>query len=191
MSIDSARIACTGCDYESTEVYRPIRISYKARGGRVIETSRAKGWCYACADYSDIEGVSKEDLNEALATKERERLEARSRQDELSIGLLSNLLRRPEKKMIQLQIEDLEKKIAEIAELIEIVRNRKSNARCLKCGSDRTVKVRFDPESNIAHNFQHECGGHLQIIHDHSGPRFHFRLSTYILNEEGELLGKE
>jgi len=31
----------------------------------------------------------------------------------------------------------------------------------------------------------------LQIIQDHSGPRFIFRVSTYVLNEEGELLGEE
>jgi hypothetical protein len=31
----------------------------------------------------------------------------------------------------------------------------------------------------------------LRIIHDHSGPRFHFRRTTYVLNEEGELLAEE
>jgi hypothetical protein len=30
----------------------------------------------------------------------------------------------------------------------------------------------------------------LRIIHDHSGPRFHFRMTTYVLNEEGELLAE-
>jgi hypothetical protein len=92
---------------------------------------------------------------------------------------------------LQYQLEWLDKEIAELGELLEIAKNRESKARCLKCWSDRTAPLTFDSESNIAHDFQHECGGNLQIIHDHSGPRFHFFVSTYVLNEEGEFLGEE
>lgn len=191
MSIDSARIVCTGCDYETREVYRPIRIRYQTRNGRTVETGCAKGWCYDCASYSDIEKMNQGELHDELVSKERERLEARHRQHDLNRGLLSNFRHRSEKRQLQYQLEWLDKEIAELRGLLEIAKSRKSKARCLKCWSDRTAPLTFDSESNIAYDFKHECGGNLQIIHDHSGPRFNFRVSTYILNEEGEFLGKE
>lgn len=191
MSIDSAGIVCTGCDYETREVYRPIQIRYQTTNGRTVETGRAKGWCYDCASYSDIERMNQGKLHNDLVSKESERLEARHRQDELNRGLLSNFRHRSEKRQLQYQLEWLDKEIDELGGLLEIAKGRKSKARCLKCWSDRTAPLTFDSESNIAHDFQHECGGNLQIIHDHSGPRFNFRVSTYVLNQEGELLGEE
>jgi len=191
MSIDSARIVCTGCDYETREVYRPIRIRYQTVNGRTVETGRAKGWCYNCASYSDIERMNQGELHDEMVSKERERLDARHRQDGLNRGFLSNFRHRPEKRQLQYQLECLDEEIAELGRLLEIAKSRKSKARCLKCWSDRTAPLTFDSESNIAYNFQHDCGGNLQIIHDHSGPRFNFRVSTYVLNEEGELLGEE
>jgi hypothetical protein len=191
MSIDSARIVCTGCDYETREVYRPIRIRYQTTKGRTVETGRAKGWCYDCASYSDIEIMNQGELHDELISKERERLEAHHRHDELNRGFLSNFRHRSEKRELQHQFEWLDKEIDKLGGLLEIAKNRKSKARCLKCWSDRTAPLTFNSDSNIACDFQHECGGNLQIIHDHSGPRFNFRVSTYLLNEEGELLGEE
>jgi hypothetical protein len=131
------------------------------------------------------------EFHDELVSKERERLEARNRLDELNRGFLSNFRHRTEKGQLQYQVEWLDKEIAELDRLLEIAKSRKSKARCLKCGSERTAPITFNSESNIAHDFQHECGGNLQIIHDHSGTRFSFRVSTLVLNEEGELLGKE
>jgi len=191
MSFDSARIVCTGCDYETLEVYRPIRIRYRTTKGRIIETGCAKGWCYDCASYSDIERMNQGALNEELLSKERERLKARHRQDKLNRSFLSNFQLQLEKRQLLYHLERLDEQIAELKRLLEIAQSRKSKARCLKCWSDRTAPLTFDPENNIAYGFQHECGGNLKIIHDHSGPRFIFRVSLYILNEEGELLGEE
>lgn len=191
MSIDSARVVCTGCDYEEKEVYRPIRIRYQTANGRTIETGRAKGWCYNCASYSDIESINPGELHDELVSKERERTEARNRQDELNCGFLSKLRHRAEKKQLQHHLKCLDEEIAELDGLLKIANSRKSKARCLKCWSDRTAPLKFDSESKISYNFQHECGGNLKIIDDHSGPRFNFRVTTYVLNEEGELLWDE
>lgn len=38
MSIESARVVCTGCDYEAREVFRPILIRYQTGNGQFIET---------------------------------------------------------------------------------------------------------------------------------------------------------
>ncbi len=191
MSIVSARIVCTGCGYEILEVYRPVRIRYQTTNGRIVETGCARGWCYNCGNYSDIERMNKEELYAELLSKKRERLEARRRQEDLSHGFLCKFRHRHEKKKLQDQLEWLNKEIAGLCELLEIAGNRKSKSRCLTCWTDRTELLKFDPESNIAHNYRHECGGNLQIIYDDSGPRFNFRVATYVLNEEGELLKKE
>lgn len=188
MSIDSARIVCTGCDYETLEVYRPIQIRYQTKNGRTVETGCAKGWCYNCASYSDIEGINPGELHDELVSLKCERLEACHIQDELNRGILANFLHRSEKRQLQDQLKRLDKAIANVVGLLEIAKSRKSKARCLKCWSDRTAPITFDSESNISYDFQHECGGNLQIIHDHTGPRFYFCVSTYVLNEEGEYI---
>ena len=191
MSIDSARIVCTGCDYETREMYRPFRVRYQTSSGEIVETGRFKGWCYDCAGYSDIEKMNRSKLHDELDSKERRRLEARRRQRELHRGLFAKFRHRSEKRRLESKIQWLDKDIAELSALLEIAKRRKSNARCLTCWSERTAPVTFDPETNIAYDFTHECGGHLQIIHDQSGPRFYFRMVTFVLNEEGEFLREE
>ena len=188
MSMSSARIVCTGCDYETIDVYSPILIRYQTASGKFIETGRAKGWCYNCSNYSDIEKMNHDQLYDELTSLKREWLKARHRHDELNRGLFSNFRHREEKKQLLGNIKWLNEEIADLGELLEIAKRRKSNARCLKCRSDRTVPIEFDSKDNIAHGFQHECGGNLQIIHDDSGLRASILLTTYILNEEGELL---
>lgn len=191
MSIDSARIVCTGCDYKTRELYRPIRIRYQTTDGVVLEARRAKGWCYECASYSDIERMNQDELHDELVSKERERLKTRRRQDELNRGFLSGFRHWSKKRQLQYQIDCLDQEVATLGGLYGIAKSRKSKSRCLVCWSDRTAPLAFDSDSGISHNFHHECGGNLQIIQDHSGPRFIFRVSTYVLNEEGELLGEE
>jgi len=191
MSIDSARIVCSGCDYETRELYRPIRIRYETSNGKTVETGRAKGWCYNCGGYSDIERLDQGDLHAKLVSKESERLDARQRLDEINRGFLANLRHRSERRQLQYQLERLDEELAEVGGLLEITKSRKSKARCLKCWSDYTAPVSFDSDDGVARDFVHDCGGSLQIIHDHSGPRFYFRVATYILNEEGELIGEE
>lgn len=191
MSIDSARIVCTGCDYEARELYRPIRIRYETSNGKSVETGRTKGWCYNCGGYSDIEKLDQGDLRTQLDAKENERRDVRQLLDGINTGFIANLRHRSERRELQYRLERLEEELAEVGGLLEIVKNRKWKARCLKCWSDYTAPVSFDSDDGVARDFVHECGGNLQIIHDHSGPRFHFRVTTYILNEEGELLGEE
>ena len=117
MSIDSARIVCTGCDYETREVYRPIRIRYQTMTGRTVESGRASGWCYNCASYSDIERMNQGKFHDELASKERERLDARHLQDELNRSFLSIFRHRSEKRRLQDQLESLDKEVAELGAL--------------------------------------------------------------------------
>ena len=94
MSIDSARVVCTGCDYETREVFRPILIRYQTGNGQFIETGRTNGWCYDCTDYSSIERIHPDALREKRALTEQERREARDQLEALSQGLLSRFRNR-------------------------------------------------------------------------------------------------
>lgn len=191
MSIDSARVFCTGCDYETREVYRPILIRYQTASGKTIETGRTTGWCFDCSSYTDIEKMNQDELRDELVSKERERREERGRLQELDRGLLAGIRHRSERSRLKHLIEHMDEDIAELGGLLEMANRRKARARCLNCWSDRTASLSFDPADNVAHDFRHECGGNLKIVHDHTGPRFHFAVATYVLNEEGELIDEE
>ena len=188
MSIDSARVVCTGCSYETRELYRPVVLRYQTTPGSHVETVPAKGWCYDCAEYLYIENMHPAALRAQLDNAERSRQAVRRRQNELNGGFLSRFQNRSERQQLQYQLEEVDKQITKLTALLDIARGRTSNPRCLKCWSDHTALITFDLNRGIADDFQHECGGHLQIVHDQSGPRFHFRLTTYILTGEGELV---
>ena len=179
MSIDSARVVCTGCDYETRDLMRPVRVRYQAEDGKSVETGCATGWGYDCADYSSIERI-----------KQAQR-EARDQLAALNEGWFSRVRYRAQKGHLRYQLGNLDNAIAKLGALIRMVNHRSSKARCLKCWSDKTAPVTFDAGNDAAQDFVHECGGQLRIIHDHSGPRFHFRVATYVLNQEGELLVEE
>ena len=191
MSINSARIVCTGCDYKTSEVYRPILIRYHRASGEPIETGRSKGWCFECAGYSDIEKMDQGELHDSLVSKERERLEVHARLAELERGLFSRFRHRRERERSQYELRRLEGGITELEILLEIARSRRAKARCLSCWSDKTFPISFSLDDDVANKFKHTCGGNLRIIRDRSGNRYHFRKKTYVLNEEGELLGEE
>lgn len=188
MSINSSRVACTGCNYQTSEVYRPIIIKYQTTGGLTVEASRTKGWCYQCESYADIEDLNREEFQEKLISQKHERDKIHYQLGELRRNLFSKLFSISKRRQLELQLERLEDSIRSLNTLIEIVSSRSSKARCLKCGSDKTVPLTFNSQSGFANNFKHECGGSLRFIHDWQGPRFYFNVSTYIINEEGELI---
>ena len=191
MSIDSSKIICTGCDYESRELYQPILIRYQTTKGAVIEGGQARGWCYQCAGYSSIESMDIRHFYDSLFQVESERLDLRLRLHRLNRGILPTLKCLAEKRRLRSKIDFQERSIAGLVGLIGIAKKRDSNARCLRCWSSRTVPVTFDPQDHVAYNFEHECGGHLKMIYGDSQLRVNFRISTYVLSEEGELLAKE
>lgn len=191
MSLEPSRIVCTGCNYEAVDYYRPIEIRYIFTDGESIATHRDKGWCYGCATYSDIEWIDEKNLLAELSAKMSKLSAGRDRLGQIGNEIFAFLKKRQEKKQLNHQIEELERSVLELGRLLQMSKKRRFKVRCLECGSDNTAKVTFPPEGGLAHDFQHECGGNLRLIHDESGMRFSFRLITYVLNEEGELLAKE
>jgi hypothetical protein len=163
-------------------------VLYKLKTGKEIETGRSKGWCYSCRDYVDVEDVNLNQFREKHKEKDQERREIKNHCDELTKGFFTSLLNK--KKLIKMRhsVEMLDQEIKDLAALSEMVGNRKSKARCLTCWSDNTVHLTFDSEDHLSHDFRHECGGQLKFVPEPSGMRFNMSLTTYVLNEEGELL---
>ena len=192
MSVNSERICCTGCDFETWDLRRPIRVVYRMKGGKEVELWRAKGWCYECNNYEDIEDIDPETFRIELVEDERERRKICSRADKLSKVFLADIRNKAERRKLHDSIERLDKEIRDRSDLLEIVTNRKAGPRCLSCWSDKTAPVIFDGSDNLSHNFLHSCGGMLKLIVvdflEDESPRFNFALTTYVLNEEGELL---
>lgn len=191
MSVPSSRIVCTGCSYEAPELYRPVLVKYVTVEGDSVEAGRAKGWCYDCDEYRDIEALSRDELSSQLARKEGERDAALTLVKQLSSSWLARFWHRSKTYRLESDVEKLGREIDHLNTLLGIASRRRSNARCLDCGSEHTAPIRFSPEDNIAHNFQHACGGNLQLVKNESGIRYSFRVTTLILDEEGGLIGKE
>ena len=188
MSLPLANIYCTGCDFETRDLCRPIRIVYRWPSGKELEAGRQKGWCYHCDNYCNIENMDPERLASDRAEKEQQRSEKRASDAELSKGFLAGIRNRSARRTLRYAIKGLDKEIKETEELLDIATKRNSRSRCLTCWSERTAPATFDRNDDLTHDFEHACGGMLQIVQDPSNIRFHFALTTYVLNTEGQPL---
>lgn len=191
MSMDSAGIFCTNCDYESREVYRPILVRYVRDDGKTIEVSRTKGWCYHCNDYADIEKVDQVILRNILQEHHQQAAALTQQLVQLQTGLLATLYNRFKIKNVAWQLQQSKADQANIELLLEFFQQRVAKPRCLKCFSEQTTPFSFHPDHHLSENFTHHCGGHLRIAYDDIGLRLNFRRTVFVLNTEGELLYKE
>ena len=213
MSMPFDNICCTGCDFETRYLPKPIHIVYRWPSGKEFETRHSIGWCYDCDDYRDIENMDPECLRNEVSEKERERSEYRRRSAELPKGFLAWVgdywsppwkarkvryefkfgMRLPiqdfeeTRRTLRYKIKCLDKEIKETEKLLDIATQRNSRSRCLTCGSDKTAPATFGRDDNLTHDFKHACGGMLQRVTDRS-LRISCRLITYVLNTEGVLL---
>jgi hypothetical protein len=191
MSIDSKKICCTECDFETQELYRPILIVYRLSNGVEVKAGYTKGWCFDCRDYVNIEDMNLHRLQERLVAKEQERRGKQIRTSELSSVFLAGLRNQSELRNLRYSITRLDEEVRELGSLLAIAENRISKSRCLTCWAGNTTPVTFDSKSNLSRDFRHECGGYLRFINEESGMRFNFAITTYVLNEEGLLLEEQ
>ncbi len=141
MSIESDKICCTQCDYETLEVYRPIIVIYVLSDGTEVETGRAKGWCYDCDAYADIENVDLGQLQRELGALQQKMDKLGARLECLSRGLLGRLRNASARKRLRLEIEWLEQERHGLSSLLEVAGQCASRPRCLQCWSQRTAQV--------------------------------------------------
>lgn len=184
MSLPSVRIRCTGCDFSTGDPQRPIILVYRFDDGREARTSRAKGWCYDCGAYGDIEAALDPDaIRGSLADQERQRRKIRTQLKHLGV-------REVERQELNRRLTSADEAIAGLASLLELATLRRSPPRCLRCGLSRTAPVTFDTESGTSRDFRHDCGGRLVIDRSTRGPRFHFTPTEFVLDLDGEVLEK-
>ncbi len=191
MSITSARICCTMCDYETTEFYCPIYIVYRAANGIEIRRGRGGGWCYDCDEYVDIESSKSTDvaqLTNELTAASRDRKEEQETLRSLEDGFLAEFRNKAKRCAARSTVNRLDKEIVKLGELLKIVKGRNSPPRCLCCWSMHTAPIVFNESGNITQDFKHKCGGSLKLIPDNNGPAVNFRVETYVLDREGRLL---
>ena len=191
MSMDSAGIFCTGCAYESREVYQPIGIRYLRDDGKTVETGRTKGWCYRCDSYADIEKIDRESLLDVLNGLVKQTIELKQKLAELETGIFAKFFNRYQRQNVAWQLEQLVEKQAETELLLAFFAKRVSKPRCLKCFSEQTVPITFNAENYLSDNFRHHCGGQLRITHDDIGLRINFRRKVLVLSAEGEFIKQD
>jgi len=188
MSLPSAKITCTGCDFETREFFQPLSIVYRLESGKEIGGLRGKGWCFNCCSYRNIENIEPGQLTVDLARARERGRQERSMLAQLNRALIARLKNRTERKVRKKEIERWEREIRVLSALLELTLKRKSQPRCLNCWADQTDSLTFGPDGGTTHDFRHSCGGKLQIVHDAFGMRFSFIPTTYVLNEEGLLI---
>lgn len=191
MSVEPSRIFCTGCDYESQVVFRPIRIRYQRDDGASVEVGRTRGWCYECDMYTDIENIDPGKFRSELIDHEEKLFELNRKFSQLPSGLFSGLLNRSKKEQLKLEIDALSDQISQARLVLDFFEKRASRARCLKCYSEHTAPVSFDAENHTSKDFVHHCGGKLLILHKGTGLRLNFRSTLYVLDPEGQFLWEE
>ena len=191
MSMDSAGIYCTGCNFQSREVYQPILLRYVRADGKTIETGRTKGWCYHCSDYADIEDTDLASLQAKLQQYRQQATTLQQQLAQLQRGFLARLRHGFKISDTRWSLEQAQQKQAKIELLLEFFQQRVAKPRCLKCFSEQTAPLSFHRQSYLSENFTHHCGGQLRVAHFDMELRIHFRLKVLVLNSEGELLHQE
>lgn len=175
MSIPSNRVTCTGCSFEATRQYRPISLLYRLREGVEAKAGRSFGWCHECGTIRDVESAL-----DATAIEDSLR-ELRS-----SRTPLRKLWRTIARRLGAADSSD-EGEERNLEHLLLIAGERKSEPRCLVCGSEATKEVHFN-QSGLS-DFAHECGGYLRMEPpDPNAPRFFFRPALVELDGEGRRL---
>lgn len=191
MSIDSELIRCSGCDYETREVYRPIYLVYRDKEGREIPARRSRGWCYHCDTYQDKESIDPQPIKQNIQKLMPQRASLTIALQSLPGGWLAWFKKHHKKKNLKYQRSLIDEELSELYALEKLLEQRESAGRCLTCHSEDTAEIRFDHTDGMARNFRHICGGYLYIVPEEDDPspiRYNFRRSTMVLDPEGKLL---
>lgn len=170
MSSQPIPLRCRGCDYASSFLTKPLTLRYQLSAGETVDIRPVLGWCHKCETHRDIEPG----FDLGSITSELESLSQRR-------GAFSSL----RAAFAKASPEDEARK-AHLNSLYKIACERKSPPRCITCGSDKTVPLKFGP-SGICTSFVHTCGDRLQIdARDANAPRLSLRHEVVELDPEGK-----
>lgn len=178
MSMASGRVTCTGCSFHGFLQYRPVRVVYRFPDGTEVEAARTFGWCAHCRNIRDIE------FHLSAHYQLRERLEELRRQTQTAFFRIRDTLDR----LLGSRANKVKEEVEEIESKLRLVETRRSNPRCLVCGSEDTKPLSFD-DQGMSKDLIHECGGRLRLEPpDPDAPEFSYWPETIRLDPEGRRL---
>ena len=175
MSTQATYILCRGCDFNGVISYRGITLRYHFPSGNIVTGYCNHGWCHSCETNRYIErpldiGEIEDKIQELQQQKPR--------------SLFANIFGRGS----QQRESDLEV-TKNLQAVLHLAKNRKSPPRCLNCGSDRTLPLKFGT-NGLSLSFIHYCGQRLYTLPpDENEPRLSLRPLELDLDPEGNLLG--
>jgi hypothetical protein len=175
MSIRNTPIRCTGCDFESVLVHRPISLVYQLPNGEEFTTGRRFGWCCSCDGIRSIEQdhLGYFESKERVAELTRKVNSVKFIASEFFYKLLGSSRSKDEDELQELKMR------------LKIANARSSPPRCLSCGANGTGNILSLSE------YVHVCGGHLKFEHSYSyqNPlRFNYKPEKIHLDCEGRKL---
>lgn len=176
MSVPVGQIRCHGCDFEGVLQHRSVTLRYMLADGSSVDGYREFGWCKRCNGIRDIE--------QQFAVPQLQS-ELHSRNSRRPRGLFGAIYR-----ALGGNSNDDDAEVQHLNGLLRVAKIRKSNPRCLTCGSDGTVPLQFDDSGNCV-SLRHSCGGTLyRLPSDPNAPYFSYAPEIIPLDVEGNRLDR-
>jgi hypothetical protein len=167
----SGIIRCSGCDFISRLVHRPVTLTYELLNGEKFKTGREFCWCSICGGIRDSEPNFSPYLNmdRHIADLQKKTEKLRVRASNFIDKLLGGSAICEDESVLHALL--LGRKIA---------RARSSEPRCLSCGETSIQGL---------NEYIHTCGGHLiREAPPDSHPRLNYAPETISLDYEGRKL---
>ena len=203
MSMPFLVFSCSRCDFTGASTVVWGEFLYAA-SPEPVALERDLGWCSACAGLAPVEVLPTPDRIDRLRSeigRHQRRVEAATARARAQQPWLDRLLRRepPLPRHVteaQRRRKCLLSQLAEEEARLALLKDRRSPARCLKCGSTacellppsvHPIGNPEDPGFPVRIEMRHPgCGGELEVAH--SGVRIVLELSQRTYDVEGRLV---
>ena len=192
MSITFCNIECTNCDIRASDLGIGV-VRYVLPNGDRVQTFPWMGWCSDCRGIEVIEAPPIEVREEAVRTIEG--LKGRLKSLTLKGGFFGLGSRRPLPGVDWWDVRVLQAEIERLEGAVQVSTHRPigSHARCLTCGSPKTVGfVRPREVSATPHSLdiEHEgCGGTF-VVRDSGAFQVRVAIIETLLSPDGVVLEK-
>lgn len=206
MSMPFLVFSCSNCDFRATDRVCWGRFNYAGPSGPV-PLKRDLGWCDECSDLVPVEILPSvqqiKELKSEIVDKMRRITEARNCIEQ-SRSWIKKLLRcsvelPPKIQELQWWCKGQTKNIEEDQQRLVVLESRKSDPRCLRCGSTSCFPLPDYPEPSgsiekpgppaeigVIHP---RCGGNLLV--EHSGIWIGVYLKCHTYDTEGRFISRE
>ncbi len=187
---------CSKCDFNALYSQWGGVIKYKLGTNDFLTGHITTGWCYRCNEPRGIEKLPTIQECQSDIAKLQSKIQGLEKESvDIKSSFLGRALNRSRINDLQNKLNDAKQKFVETEKRLRWISKRISGARCLRCGSNITVRLDFQTSSDgqqIAQGFVHSCGGNLFIDgNDDDQILFSTRPVTVILDWEGNFLSDD